>query len=323
MAPYDEAAGLGAEAVSPALAKACCLLAVDDSFGESSRKVAELLGEVVSAKTIERLVHQVGGQVLREQDRQLEAFRQSRQPPAGEAHPKRLYVTADGTTAHERDGWHEVKAGRLYWEDETFQRHAWTLGRFDDSETFGWHLWLAACRCGLREAEEVVFLGDGAAWIRSEKERHFQRATFIVDWYHASEHVWDCGKALWGEGTAATERWSREREGWLWEGQPGRLLADLAQAIPRHRGGKREALDGLERYVRTNEEQMRYDLFRSKGYDIGSGAVEGACNHVIKKRLKQSGMIWTRQGSSTTLALRVTWLNGQWSHLWAAKPLAA
>ena len=322
-APYDRAAGLGTEEVSPALAKACCLLAVDDSFAESGRKVAELLGETVSAKTIERLMHQVGGRVLQEQDRQLEVFRQEREPPLAQAQPRRLYATADGTTAHERDGWHEVKAGRLYWEDDELRRHDWTVGRFDDSQTFGWHLWLAACRCGLREAEEVVFLGDGAAWIRSEQSRHFQRATFIVDWYHTSEHVWDCGKALFGEGTAATEAWAGQRETWLWEGRTQRLLNDLAQAIPRHRGGKREALESLRRYVGTNEQEMRYDVFRSKGYDIGSGAVEGACNHVIKKRLKQSGMIWTRQGSSTTLALRVVWLNGQWSQLWASKPLAA
>ena len=51
---------------------------------------------------------------------------------------------------------------------------------------------------------------------------------------------------------------------------------------------------------------MRYDVFRSKGYDIVSGAVEGACKNVVGKRLKQSGMIWTRLGSSSVLALRVT-----------------
>ena len=30
--PYDHASGLGVEPLSPALAKACCLLAIDDSF---------------------------------------------------------------------------------------------------------------------------------------------------------------------------------------------------------------------------------------------------------------------------------------------------
>jgi len=68
---------------------------------------------------------------------------------------------------------------------------------------------------------------------------------------------------------------------------------------------------------------MRYDVFRAKGYDIGSGAVEGACKHVVGKRLKQSGMIWSRLGSSSVLSLRVIWLNDRWDQLWQTKPLAA
>ena len=45
--------------------------------------------------------------------------------------------------------------------------------------------------------------------------------------------------------------------------------------------------------------------------------------HVVGKRLKQSGMIWKRSGSSAILALRIAWLNRQWDQLWAGKPLAA
>jgi len=321
--PYDQAAGLGSEQVSPALAKACCLLAVDDSFEESSRKIEELLGQEVSPKTVERLVHHVGGQVIAGQDRQWETFKQDHQPPLAEAHPARLYVTMDGTTVHEKDGWHEAKVGRLYWEDERCRRHSYTVGRFDDSQTLGWHTWLAACRCGLRQAQEVVFLGDGAAWIRTEWNRHFSRATFIVDWYHANEHIWDCGKVLHGEGTAAAEAWSDKRETWLWNGCTRKLTHDLARQIQQHTGLKREALETLHRYITTNEWEMRYDVFREKGYDIGSGAVEAACKHVVGKRLKQSGMIWKRPGSSATLALRTIWLNGHWNNLWTAHPLAA
>jgi hypothetical protein len=75
--------------------------------------------------------------------------------------------------------------------------------------------------------------------------------------------------------------------------------------------------------VIPHEEQMRYDVYRAKGYDIGSGAVEGACKNLVGKRLKQSGMRWTRCGSSSTLALRITWLNEGWEELWSQKPLAA
>ena len=44
---------------------------------------------------------------------------------------------------------------------------------------------------------------------------------------------------------------------------------------------------------------------------------------VIEELLKQSGMIWSRAGSSATLALRIAWLNKRWEQLWQNKPLAA
>jgi len=321
--PYDQASGLGAQQLSPGLARACCVLAVDDSFEQSSRKVVELLGQEVSANSIERLVHQVGRTILNEQDQHLEQFFGQRELPEAVVEPERLYVAADGTTVHENDGWHEVKMGAIYWENDCQERISHFVGRFVNSEIFGWHLWLQACHCGLRQAKEVVFLGDGAAWIRHERHRHFGRATFIIDWYHASEHLWDCGKKLFGEGTKATQRWVKLRESWLWEGYTKRLIDDLAQQIKVHRGRKRQALAQMHKYIKDNEDEMRYDEFRSRGYDIGSGAVEGSCKHVVGKRLKQSGMIWSRPGSSSTLALRITWLNGQWDRLWSGKPLAA
>ncbi len=101
---------------------------------------------------------------------------------------------------------------------------------------------MEAVRCGLREAKEVVFLGDGAGWIRNERRKHFGRSTFIIDWYHALEHIWDCGKVLFGEGSEATEKWVKKRESWLWDGQTRKLLNDLQKQRKQHRGRKREEL---------------------------------------------------------------------------------
>jgi len=321
--PYDQESGLGEEHLSPALARACCLLTVDDSFAETSRKLKELFGEKVSANTVERVAQGVGGEIVRRQDQELRDILQRHEAPPAEVEPERLYVTADGTTVHEKDAWHEAKLGAVYWDHGDGERRTAYVGRFVNSETLGWHLWRRACACGLRQAKEVVFLGDGAAWIRHEQERHFSRATFIIDWYHASEHIWECGKALFGEGSRKTRQWSGQREGWLWEGNTGKLLADLSRQIKTGRGAKRKALAGLLRYVKENEGAMRYEVFRAKGYDIGSGVVEGACKHVVGKRLKQSGMIWSRRGSEAVLALRLTWLNHDWERLWSTKPLAA
>jgi hypothetical protein len=321
--PYDQSSGLGSEHISPGLARACCILAVDDSFVESSRKIKELIGRDVSDSTIDRLVQKVGRVVSEQQVSQVKGFSADRQLPDAQATPRRLYVVADGTTAHETDGWHEAKIGCIYWDDERFNHHKWYVGCFENSEVFGWYLWYQACICGLRQAEEVVYIGDGAGWVRTEHDRHFARAEFIVDWYHASEHIWACGKALFGEGTEQTKRWVEKRTFLLWDGWTRKLLNDLKRQAKKYRGTKRGAIESLYHYILNNEEQMRYDVFRAKGYDIGSGAAEGACKHVVGKRLKQSGMIWTRHCSSAVLALRICWLNGQWQQLWLKKPLAA
>jgi hypothetical protein len=323
LAPYDIDSGLGPGQLSPSLAKACCLLAVDDSFEQTSRKIEGLFGQKVSSNTIDRLTHQVGAVLLQQADQEFIDFQSHRDIPKAQITPKRLYIAADGTTVHEIDGWHESKLGVIYWENERQYRGRHYVGRFDTSEIFGWHLWLQACRCGLREADEVVFLGDGAPWIRNERRRHFGRATFIIDWYHASEHIWDCGKVLFGEGSNATEVWVKKRESWLWDGRTRKLLNDLQKQQKQHRGRKRKALTGLLKYIGDNEQEMRYDVFRAQGYDIGSGAVEGACKCVVGKRLKQSGMIWNRTGSSAILALRIAWLNAKWELLWQKKPLVA
>jgi hypothetical protein len=184
--PYDAASGLGSSQLSPGLAKACCLLAVDDSFAQVAQKIDALMGQKVSSNTVEQVVHTVGTVAVKEQEGRLQEFMCDKEVPQPQVQPSRLYVAVDGTTAHQTDGWHEAKVGCIYWDDERIERHKRYVACFDNSETFGWGVWLEACRCGLREAKEAVYIGDGAGWVRTEHERHFKRAVFIVDWFHAS-----------------------------------------------------------------------------------------------------------------------------------------
>lgn len=321
--PYDKASGLGSFNISAAMADACCLVATDDSFQQVSEKIERLLGQTVCDDTVRDVVHHIGAAALRSQQQLWDDFVKDRQIPQAEYKPKRLYICPDGTTVHEKDGWHETKIGCIYWQDQRFQQHKRYVGRFDDSDTFGKYLWLQACLCGFREDCEVVYIGDGAGWIRTIHDRHFGKATFIVDWFHANEHIWDCGKSLFGEGTDEAKKWAEKLLNLLWDGWTRKLLKFLEKQRGKYRDEKLEAIETLSRYISVNEEQMRYDVFRAKGYQIGSGAVEGACKYVVGKRLKQSGMIWTRAGSSAVLALRISWLNSEWNKLWATKPLAA
>lgn len=129
---------------------------------------------------------------------------QAQQPSAAEAEqaraaaapspPPRLYITMDGVLAHLHErGWSEIKVGCCYQtrarpertRPERLEIRAHSLSyvtALADAETFGWRLWQAAARRGVREAAEVVVVGDGAHWIWNLADTHFPGATQIVDW---------------------------------------------------------------------------------------------------------------------------------------------
>lgn len=65
LAPYDRASGLPKEQLSPGLAEACCMLTVDDSFEQTSRRIERIYGQKVSRNTVDRVVHQVGAEALK------------------------------------------------------------------------------------------------------------------------------------------------------------------------------------------------------------------------------------------------------------------
>lgn len=104
---------------------------------------------------------------------------------------------------------------------------------------------------------------------------------------------------------------------------PNAALSPLPRpGFGRLRRHRRQAVEALYRYVAVNRERVRYDVFRAKGYLIGSEIVEEVCKRVVGDRLTRSGMIGSRSGLSATRALRICWLNQQWHPLWQQKPLA-
>ena len=66
----------------------------------------------------------------------------------------------------------------------------------ESPEEFGAALWRLACRCGYVEAKEKLFAADGGAWCWDIQARYFSEAAGILDWYHASEHVWETAKLV-------------------------------------------------------------------------------------------------------------------------------
>jgi hypothetical protein len=77
-------------------------------------------------------------------------------------------------------------------------------------------------------------------------------------------------------------------------------------------GSRRKTLESVITYLENNRDHMRYDEYIASGYPIGSGVAEGACRHLVKDRMEQSGMRWTVSGAQAMLHVRATYLNDQW-----------
>jgi hypothetical protein len=167
--------------------------------------------------------------------------------------------------------------------------------------------------------------GAGAAWIWERVGGVWgEDTTHIVDGYHAMQQVWDCGRALHGEGTGQTTAGVKKVENRLWNGEVRKILKRLKdEADGESDAVKRKALTGLITYLTNQDARLGYDRFRARGLDIGSGQVESACKNVVAARMKRAGMRWFLRGAQATLSLRTLYMNDQWERFWGRKPLAA
>lgn len=156
---------------------------------------------------------------------------------------------------------------------------------------------------GLRR---IVCLGDGGRWIWNRMPIFNQSGVEhieIVDYMHASAHVWQVADAFFGEGTLDTHAWVDPVFQTLLEQGPTPLIQALGKLRPRSPSQKRE-LQNAQDYFATHRDRMRYPHFLAQHLPIGSGVVEATCRSLVCQRTKDAGMRWTRSGAQAVLNLR-------------------
>jgi hypothetical protein len=319
----------GRHRVTRPLAKRACQLATIEHFTQLPQLLFDQHGVRLSHDELLALVHDVGGEADRLRRAEAEVWRDTpraqRVWPAAQVRPRRVYVSCDGimycTNLREPDPqqpgetrliWQQLRVGCVYWQEGAACRKEVVWGR-ETAEEFGASLFRVACRCGYREAEERIFVADGGDWCWQIQERYFADATGIVDWYHASEHVWACAKVLAaespGEWAHAALDQLRERGGW------GLRQWLQVQRIPLRRS-KREAVDALIGYVHPREGRLEYPKYRARDWQIGSGMMESTARQLVGQRLKGPGMHWSEAGALAVTALRAQTINRCWHQFW-------
>jgi|TARA_Y100000031_G_C8204017_1_gene377691 hypothetical protein len=219
-------------------------------------------------------------------------------------------------------GFRDVKLGcvsAVDWDEEEQQARCTEttyVSGIEHADEFFKRLWVEMNRrCANLGLCVLVFLGDGAKWIW-DRVPELANATslFILDFYHAAEHISQLAKALYGEQTPKYwqhfERWRQL----LWDGKVNYFIAELKEirdGPQREKHGK--LIQGELNYFQEHQDKMRYPEYRARGLPIGSGTVESGCKNVIGGRLKQGGMTWSPHGADAMLQIRTSQENGRFS----------
>lgn len=211
--------------------------------------------------------------------------------------------------------WHEVKSAVMFRLEEkatTEGGRGWLIEKHvvvREPETepieFGKAVQTEALRRGLAEAEEVYLVMDGAAWLWRLREDRLKDTTPVLDFHHASQHLWALAHHRFGEKTdeqkAQARAWVEPLLHDLRHGKENRVIRTLEELL-RTREGRQKKVKTEVNYFKTHREHIHYRAVGERGGPIGSGAVESLCSQ-LQNRFKRTGQFWTRSGLRHLLAV--------------------
>jgi len=158
-----------------------------------------------------------------------------------------------------------------------------------------------AIKNGIFGAKQVIFLCDGALWLKNMQMRLYPTAIFIVDFFHAAEHLDDVISALRFDSPEKRKEFADKCGHLLELGDIGQLTELIRSKMNK---SDEETIEKKLAYFERNADRMRYGLFRAVGLFIGSGVMEAACKTIVGKRLKNAGMHWSKKNANGVIALR-------------------
>ena len=325
--PMDAWAGLSSRIVSEHARRVVSLAGSTWPFDEASAKLLELCRMRISDDTIER--------VCQEEGKRAGAWMKSDESPgkrmsraAGE-----MEFSTDGVKVNTTRGWAEMRlnilakresaapAGPAQWNDRVLP---------EPSARLAWCA-IAPCRivgaswtrmfkhAGGKRDTKLSVIADGAKWIWDQAQQRLPGANtqWVVDIYHVSQHLHDCGKSLLGEGEKARQ-WAEERRMELIEQGGPRFIEGLRQTRSAESSPlAQEALRRLESYLSDHRDSLWYRKRLAEGRPIGSGLIEGGCKTIVAQRLKRNNARWRPRRAENIATLRCLQYSDCWDQYWA------
>ena len=346
--PFDAVLGITAyQQTSIELVRLGCLLAVFLPFELAVHLLGQLCGVRISDDTVWHWVQQFGRQAMHQLDGELEQLAKGIEPTCEPLDPMLaalpLVIAADGVsvpfrpdagTAKGRIRFREVKIAVLArlkqvqtrsgeWVTRLGQRRL--VAVLGDINALQPRLHLEALRQGMMSAPQVVWISDGARGFWRLYQQHLaDLAIGILDFYHATQQLWDAAEAYGNTlSTRTPQQWFERLRHQLRHGYVHHIVKEFGHLVkyPSTSASAKPVLHRVRQYLNAHREHLQYRQFKKLGLPIGSGMVESACKWLITQRFKGTGMRWSESGFNHLLHLRLAWVNGRFDSLFADHPL--
>lgn len=154
--------------------------------------------------------------------------------------------------------------------------------------------------------------------IEAEARDRGIEVVILVDFIHALEYLWKAAWCFFDEGDPAAEKWVHRHACTVLHGRS----SDVAGAIRRKATclglGERDrtGADKCADYLINKRPYLDYATALERGWPIATGAIEGACRHIVKDRMDITGARWGLDGAEAVLKLRALRSNGDFDEYW-------
>jgi hypothetical protein len=301
-------------------------------------KASELLNEVLGQKLTnraqgQRLLSHYGTQPavcrqlvhpLEQSELSLGVLRPTQQEP------EVIYAMFDGLMLPQDGAYEETKIGRVFRASQVSSTKgttgdqggkACTRAKVFNSEyiaqrghytnfTKPFGQLIDAQRKAYPEAKLVV-ITDRAAWMRDWIGTKYENCTYILDFFHAYEHLCDFAKTAIKIDDNRHEKLADWKKG-LRQGRAPEILKEIKSYLDSTTAAIANEAQKLSTYLANNLVRMKYDEYRDQGLLIGSGAIESAARSIVQQRCKLSGQRWCDEGSlQAVLNLRALYKSGK------------
>lgn len=327
--PLDERLKIGASELSPWVEEMVSYLGAFMPFEQAQNFLGKYCSIHISHDTVNNTTVAIGQSLSEDQDTAVQVAWEEYILPDCEVDtpPQRLYVSADGIIHLLPDGQgKEIKVSAVYEPEERQNKKGETeIHAVDieyvvhsDAEELARATYLTARKRGVEEAQQIIVLGDGAGWIWNRIAFMFspEKTTEIVDFYHASEYIWDAGNTVFGKETTKAKGWGSTYCHELKHDGPTHVLAALQTLSPTADTVPLPVEKAIT-YFTNQSLRMDYPTYVEQGFQIGSGSAESGVNQVVGTRMNQAGMRWNAERAKAVAHVRAAILSNRWNDFWA------